>query len=102
MFIKRDEGFICENCGYKVKPLVYTSRNHCPKCLCSKHVDKDPGDRLESCRGILRPIGLENNSKKGYSIIFKCDKCGIIRRNKMAEDDDFDVIMEIVNKSQFQ
>ena len=62
---------------------------HFCKCLCSKHVDKDPGDRLEECKGLLKPIGMENNPKKGYVIIYQCEKCGAIRKNKMAEDDDF-------------
>ena len=76
MFIEIDEPFKCEVCGEDVLPLGYTCRDHCPKCLCSKHVDKEPGDRAEECRGVLRPIGLENNPKKGYIIIYKCDKCG--------------------------
>lgn len=102
MFIEIDEAFKCEVCGADVRPLGYTCRDHCPKCLCSKHVDKDPGDRAEMCHGILRPVGLENNSKKGYIIVYKCDKCGSIRKNKMAEDDDFDLAMEIVKKSSFK
>jgi hypothetical protein len=101
MFIERDETFVCENCGFNVPVLAYSCRNHCPKCLYSKHVDKDPGDRQEACHGMLKPIGLENNSKKGYSIIFKCDKCGMIRKNKMAEDDDFDVILKIVKQNSY-
>jgi len=101
MFIEIDEEFICENCGHKVPKLNYSCRNHCPRCLFSKHVDKDPGDRLELCHGLLRPVGVENNPKKGYTIIFKCDKCGQIRKNKMAEDDNFDLLMEIVKRNSF-
>ena len=89
-FTKIDEEFICENCGKKVPKLGYTCRNHCPYCLHSKHLDINPGDRAEECHGILEPIGLETNSKKGYIIVFKCKKCGAIRKNKMAEDDDMD------------
>ena len=32
-----DEAFVCENCGNNVKPLLKTARDHCNKCLCSKH-----------------------------------------------------------------
>ena len=32
-FTEIDEEFVCENCGEKVKPLGYSCRNHCPKCL---------------------------------------------------------------------
>lgn len=94
-FTKIDEDFICENCGSKVSKLGYTCRNHCPVCLYSKHVDINPGDRQEECHGLLEPIGLEMSNKKGYVIIFKCKKCGKIRRNKAAEDDDMDLIIKL-------
>ncbi len=93
-----DEEFICENCGYKVKKLGYSCRNHCPTCLYSKHVDINPGDREESCHGLLEPIGLEISGKKGYIIIFKCKKCGAIRKNKVAEDDNMDLIISLSAK----
>ena len=99
-FTKRDDEFECENCGFKVSKLGYTSRDHCPKCLCSKHVDKMPGDREEGCHGILKPIQVIPDSKKGYIIIYKCDKCGETRKNKSAADDNKDLLIELtVNKS---
>ena len=94
-FTKRDESFICENCGKEVGKLSYTSRDHCPHCLCSKHVDVLPGDRAEDCKGILRPIQVEINNKKGYVIVYKCDKCGAIRKNKAANDDNEDLIIKL-------
>lgn len=63
-FTKNDEGFICQNCGEKVEPLGYTSRDHCPNCLCSIHIDINPGDREATCHGILRPIQVLPDSKK--------------------------------------
>ena len=45
--------------------------------------------------GKLEPIGLELNSKKGYVIVFKCQKCGAIRKNKAAEDDNMQKIIEL-------
>ena len=63
-FTKNDNCFICENCGFEVKPLGYSSRNHCPKCLCSKHVDVMPGDRANTCGGVMEPIKVELDSKK--------------------------------------
>ena len=93
-----DEDFICENCGSKVSKLGYTCRNHCPVCLYSKHVDINPGDRQEECHGLLEPIGLEMSNKKGYVIIFKCKKCGAIRKNKAAEDDNMDLLIKLSAK----
>ena len=93
--IKNDNSFVCVNCGRDVPKLEYTSRNHCPYCLHSLHVDVIPGDRKNNCKGVLKPIAIENSSKKGYIIIFKCDKCGEVSRNKSADDDDFDKMLEI-------
>lgn len=99
-FTRLDEEFICENCGKKVPKLGYSCRNHCIHCLFSKHVDINPGDREEKCHGLLKPIDVEINSKKGYVIVFKCIKCGKIRKNKVAEDDNMDLIYDIIrNKS---
>ena len=64
-FTEIDEEFVCENCGKKVLPLVYSCRNHCSYCLHSKHVDKNPGDRAESCHGDLEPVRTGNRTKKG-------------------------------------
>ena len=97
-FTKIDEEFICDNCGSIVKKLGYSSRDHCPKCLYSKHVDINPGDRLEECHGALEPVSVELNSKKGYVIIYKCKKCGKIRKNKAAEDDNMDLIIKLSAK----
>jgi hypothetical protein len=94
-FTEIDEEFICENCGKHVPKLGYSCRNHCPYCLHSKHVDINPGDRAEECHGDLVPVGAEIDSKKGYVIIFKCKKCGKLRRNKAAEDDNMDLIIKL-------
>lgn len=93
-----DEEFICENCGKKVNKLGYSCRNHCPYCLHSKHVDINPGDRMEECKGTLKPIGVQINPKKGYVISFKCEKCGQIRKNKAAEDDNMELIIQLTAK----
>ena len=94
-FNEIDEEFICEHCGKEVKPLGYSCRNHCNYCLYSKHVDINPGDRKETCHGLLEPIGIEIDSKKGYVIIYKCKKCGQIRKNKAAKDDNIDLIIKL-------
>ena len=45
LFSKNDDSFVCENCHKTIDKLGYTSRDHCSRCLCSKHVDILPGDR---------------------------------------------------------
>ncbi len=96
-FSKVDEGFVCEQCGEMVEKLNYTSRDHCPFCLFSKHVDIFPGDRMNSCQGLLQPIGIEKY-KNTYKIIYKCLKCHQIHKNIMATDDDYSQIIALSSK----
>ncbi len=83
-FRKNDEGFICAHCGLEVSPLGYSSRNHCPHCLWSLHVDENPGDRAAGCGGQMRPIRVEPDAKRGYIIVHKCERCGKISRCRAA------------------
>lgn len=90
----KDENFICENCNRSVKKLKYTARDHCPYCLYSKHVDINPGDRLNTCKGMLKPVKIEK-FKNTYKIIYKCEKCKSLHKNIIANDDDMDLIIEL-------
>ncbi len=91
-FSRRIEDFVCENCGKLVEGNGYT--NHCPKCLFSKHVDVNPGDREATCGGIMAPIGVEGG-RKGFMITFRCEKCGHEKRNRSSENDDMNKIIEL-------
>lgn len=93
-------GFICMKCGEEILPLTNGSyRNHCPRCLYSKHVDQIPGDRSHPCKGLMQPIAIRFHSKKGYQVVHKCTRCGEIKVNKAAQDtvqpDDIDELMRL-------
>ena len=101
-FRKNDNGFICANCGYKVEPLGYTSRNHCPVCLWSLHVDCNPGDRASECGGKMRPVAVETDPRRGYIIVHKCERCGAVKRNRAAHEakvqpDDIELLIKLTN-----
>jgi DNA-directed RNA polymerase subunit RPC12/RpoP len=96
-FSKNDEGFICKCCGKKVEQLNYTSRDHCPYCLTSLHIDINPGDRQNNCLGTLIPISVNYTNQKGYVITYKCEKCGKLHNNKSAKDDDLNTILSVMN-----
>lgn len=98
-FEKNDNEFICNICGKLVPTLKYSSRDHCTKCLCSIHIDINPGDRLNTCLGTLVPVDIEINNNKGYIIKYKCQKCGKLHNNKSAEDDNFKNILKVMNKT---
>lgn len=94
IFISRQEPFTCEHCGFAVEPLEHgTCRNHCRKCLWSKHVDdQGPGDRASLCQGLMPPTGMEYDGKRGWTIVHVCEKCGKKIINKTAPDDDMSKI----------
>lgn len=99
---KGNEGFICENCGEKISPVTNGSyRNHCPICLYSKHVDIVPGDRLNECEGLMKPIGIRHKPGKGFQIIHRCLKCEEEKANIVAENtiqnDLLEKILELFN-----
>src|SRR5438128_1119531 len=94
-FQKKVEDFTCEHCGKEAKGNGYT--NHCPYCLWSKHVDMYPGDRAVTCGGMMEPILVEMEGQE-YILTHQCQKCGSTKRNKLAPDDDFDVVTKIANK----
>lgn len=95
-FRKLNLGFVCEKCGLDVQPALKTSRNHCPRCLTSKHVDIVPGDRKEVCLGLMIPVDYDYKHSE-LQIIFRCSKCGKKGVNKAAQDDE---IGELLRKKE--
>ena len=91
-FTKNIENFTCENCGQKTIGNGYT--NHCPKCLFSKHVDLNPGDRLAKCGGLMKPIDFEIKNGQ-YSVIHECVTCKHKKKNRLEKDDDLEILINI-------
>jgi hypothetical protein len=83
--IARDEAFDCVRCGAHVPCGGRRPRDHCPSCLHSLHVDIVPGDRAAGCGGVLVPTGVAP-SPKGLVIAYRCDRCGMERRNRVLDD----------------
>ena len=94
IFIARQESFTCEHCNKQVEPLEHgTYRNHCPHCLWSKHVDQEgPGDRASDCGGLMRPVGQDHRSGKGWVIVHECELCKKRIVNTPAPDDDLSLL----------
>jgi hypothetical protein len=89
-FQRKTEQFVCENCGKKTIGNGYT--DHCPICLWSKHVDINPGDRAEQCKGMMEPIGYEPSSRYVY---FRCTRCRKMHRVKTSENDNASLLAEL-------
>jgi rubrerythrin len=91
-FARTIEDFICGHCGAKVEGNGYT--NHCPVCLWSRHVDINPGDRAETCRGLMKPVAVDIERDE-YIIIHRCENCGATKRNKTVPNDNFEAIVAL-------
>lgn len=90
--------FVCLNCE---KSVPYSApgtknRNHCPSCLCSLHVDEEIGDRKSSCKGLMMPIGKVFKADGEEVLIHECEKCGFIRKNRVAGDDDYEKVSSLI------
>jgi len=92
-FQRNIEDFECVECKTLVIGDGY--RNHCPKCLVSVHVDKNPGDRAEKCKGVMDIIDI--SLKHGELVIMhKCRKCGHQKPNKAHPEDSMDKLVEVM------
>lgn len=94
-FIKNKEDFTCEQCGFFVQGTGYT--NHCPQCFWSKHVDINPGDRGESCKGLMKPISVQGSTNK-MTITHKCTVCNFVRNNKIQKEDNLEKLALVIKK----
>ncbi len=95
--IQSNEGFVCQKCKIKIPPHQGGScRNHCSFCLYSLHVDESvPGDRASLCQGLMAPIAVEINKKKGVRILHLCQKCGHRIWNRSAPDDNWELVCQL-------
>lgn len=94
------ESFVCKNCGRPVAAAGAGTdhRNHCPNCLCSKHVDIEPGDRAADCGSIMDPIAVWVRKNGEWAIIHRCRRCGALSSNRVAADDNPMKLMSLAMK----
>ncbi|BDI30307.1 RNHCP domain-containing protein [Capsulimonas corticalis] len=81
--------FQCVHCGQPVVPDACGTehRNHCSRCLWSKHVDDAPGDRAADCGGAMEPVAVWVRKGGEWAIIHRCVRCGAMHSNRIAGDD---------------
>ena len=106
------DGFKCAHCHTYVsaEPALsgVLSRNHCPYCLWSRHLDLyAAGDRLSACKGSMRPLGLAlKQTRKKYGpqqgellLVHACVECGKVSANRIAADDLADRLYAVFESS---
>ena len=94
-FTRVQEDFTCARCGTTVQGDGYT--DHCTHCLWSLHVDIHPGDRLATCGGLMKPVGVESG-RRGWIIGYRCERCGHERRNRTSSSDEFDAVLRLAGE----
>ena len=60
-------------------------------------MDKNPGDRMEKCGGLMEPVGALKRAGE-MVVMQQCVRCGFERNNKMRPQDNFDALVEISKK----
>ena len=112
-FLWIQQDFKCAQCGGYVSADRMLSgvnnRNHCPFCLWSRHVDLNtPGDRKAQCKSRMQPLGLTvKHTLKRYGIekggelmlIHRCTGCCKYSINRIAADDDSQVVYQLFHRS---
>jgi hypothetical protein len=107
------QNFKCRQCGFFVTANRELSgvnnRNHCPRCLWSRHMDlHTAGDRKSECLSRMEPIGLtykQTNKRYGQNdqgelmLIHRCTGCDKVSINRIAADDDIQAISRVFGKS---
>ena len=91
-FQRKIENFTCLKCGREVFGNGFT--NHCPRCLWSKHIDINPGDRAEKCGGMMKPVCVWRKGNE-YILLHRCEKCGAEKKNVVAKDDNIEALAHI-------
>lgn len=86
---RESSDFTCVACGHHVSAHAFGTRhrNHCPRCLWSRHLDDEPGDRRCPCREPMEPIAIEVRRGGEWAIVHRCSGCGVIKTNRVAGDD---------------
>ena len=95
-----NEPFTCKVCGRLVVPTGAgrEHRTHSPYCLCSQHLDNEPGDRAADCGGVMDPVAVWVRKNGEWAIIHRCRICGHLSSNRIAADDNPMKLMSIAMK----
>lgn len=95
-----NESFTCKVCGRQMMPQGAGTehRNHCNNCLSSLHVDIVPGDRASDCGGVMDAIAVWVRKNGEWAIVHRCRRCGVLRSNRTAADDNPMKLMSIALK----
>jgi hypothetical protein len=59
------------------------------------HLDLRPGDRRCGCKGPMEPVAVWVRCGGEWAIIHRCQRCGALRSNRIAGDDNELALMSL-------
>ncbi|MFH0701019.1 MAG: RNHCP domain-containing protein [Candidatus Woesearchaeota archaeon] len=91
-------------CGYcknmvPAESIGTAHRNHCPTCGYSRHIDNRTGHVNSTCKSLMAPVGLMWKSEGEISLVHLCLGCETIDYNRIAGDDNPEMILGIYQAS---
>jgi hypothetical protein len=57
-----------------------------------------PGDRANECKGLMEPVEVTTRRTGEYVLTHRCTECRFERYNRIAGDDDFELVVKISKK----
>ena len=97
-FKRTVEDFTCLHCGAANRGDGYT--NHCSRCLHSRHVDVEPGDRAAGCGGLMEPVEVHVRGDR-VTLVHRCVACGHVHRCRTSPGDDWDAVVGLAGPTRF-
>ena len=58
-------------------------------------MDLQPGDRRSACQGAMEPIAIHIQPNGEWSLVHRCTRCGMVRLNRIAGDDNEWLLMSM-------
>ena len=97
---REQDSFFCKRCRIDVPGESFGTqhRNHCPRCLWSRHVDERTGDRRSACGGGMEPIAIWVRPHGEWALVHRCGTCKVVRINRVAGDDNENALMSLAAK----
>jgi hypothetical protein len=57
--------------------------------------DRTPGDRASTCGSSMMPIGIYSRPNGELALVHRCLGCHVDRHNRVAADDDLDLVLDL-------
>ncbi|MER6910558.1 RNHCP domain-containing protein [Streptomyces sp. NPDC000594] len=88
--------FDCVRCGATTAPEPGGApRDHCPRCLHSRHLTTPPNGGPTACGAPMSPISIAVAHAGELTVIHRCDDCSALTSAPVRPDDNHLVVMRV-------